>query len=224
MNEKPRIYLVGVEPEGPDPKRSPLSELLGTTRLAIGGRRHLDPLRGMMGPETECLPVTSNIPEVLERLNQFLKEGKAGEKALVLATGDPLYYGIGGAITKALPGESLVVIPAATLVQRAFALLREPWEKVRVGSLHSKKETPDLIPGRWAFYTGGSLGPAEVCSMILARGFQIRNVAILEEIGMEGQRVRTFPQIKAVEELPADIRPLNMVVMTIEEGAALHGS
>ena len=220
MNGNPKIYLVGVEPEGPDPRRPPLSKLIGTTRLVIGGRRHLDPLKGMVGPETEWLPVTSNIPEVIERLKQFLQEGKAGETALVLATGDPLYYGIGGAITKALPGESLVVIPAATLVQRAFALLREPWEKVRVGSLHSKKETPDLIPGRWAFYTGGSLGPAEVCQMVLERGFQLRNVAILEEIGMEGERVSFFPRIEAVHDLPADIKPLNMVVMTIEGAAS----
>ncbi|MCL5953295.1 MAG: precorrin-6y C5,15-methyltransferase (decarboxylating) subunit CbiE [Nitrospirae bacterium] len=223
MNGNPKIYLVGVEPEGPDPGRSPLSELIGTTRLVIGGSRHLDPLKEMMGPGTEWLRVTSNIPEVIERLGQFLKEGKAGETALVLATGDPLYYGIGGAITKALPGESLVVIPAATLVQRAFALLREPWEKVHVGSLHSKKEKPELIPGRWAFYTGGSRGPAEVCQMVMDRGFQIRNVAILENIGMEGERVRHFPRMDAVEELPADVKPLNMVVMTIE-GAAIHES
>ncbi|MGC8528756.1 MAG: precorrin-6y C5,15-methyltransferase (decarboxylating) subunit CbiE [Leptospirillia bacterium] len=223
MKEKPRIYLVGVEPDGPDPERPPLSELLGSTRLAIGGRRHLDPLRERMGAETELLPVTSNIPEVIERLMRFLKEGKADEKALVLATGDPLYYGIGGAITKSLPGESMVIIPAATLVQRAFALLREPWEKVRVGSLHSKKETPDLMAGRWAFYTGGSQGPAEVCAMILERGFHIRNMAILEEIGMKGERIRTFPRIDAVHEIPADIKPLNMVVLTIE-GAASHES
>ena len=223
MKNSPRIYLVGVEPEGVDPHRPPLSGLLQKTCLVIGGKRHIDPLRDQMGSETEFLPITANIPEVIERLKRFLKADKAEENAIVLATGDPLYYGIGTPITKDLPPESLVIIPATTLVQRAFSLLREPWDKVRVGSLHSKKDSPAIVPGRWAFYTGGPHGPADVCSLIFAKKFLIRNMSVLEEIGMEGERVRHFDRIDSETELPKDIKPLNMVVLTIE-GAANHGS
>lgn len=214
---------MGVEPEGIDPLRPPLLGLLQKTRLVIGGKRHIDPLRERMGSETEFLPITANIPEVIDRLKRFLKEGNPEEKAIVLATGDPLYYGIGTPITKELPPESLVVIPATTLVQRAFSLLREPWDKVRVGSLHSKKDSPEIVPGRWAFYTGGTHGPTEVCSLIFDKKLHIRNMSVLEEIGMEGERVRHFDHIDSETELPKDIKPLNMVVLTIE-GAANHGS
>lgn len=223
MKSTPKIYLVGVEPEGTDHLRPPLADILQKTCLVIGGRRHIDPLRERMDPETEFLPITSNIPEIVERLKRFLEEGNSENNALVLATGDPLYFGIGTPLTKNLPPESLVVIPATTLVQRAFALLKEPWDKVRVGSLHSKKESPEIAPGRWAFYTGGANGPAEVCSLIFEKKYRIKNMVLLEEIGMEWERVRKFSHVDSGTELPKDIKPLNIVVLTIE-GAEKHGS
>lgn len=223
MKRTARIYIVGVEPEGSDPLRAPLSDLLEKTRLVIGGRRHIDPLRERMDPRTEFLPITSNIPEIVERLKHFVATEDSEKSALVLATGDPLYYGIGTPISRSLPPDTLVFMPATTLVQRAFALLREPWDKVRVGSFHSKNEKPEIVPGRWAFYTGGSMGPSEVCSLILNKKFGISKMALLEEIGMEGERVRYFDRITSESELPKDIKPLNMVVLTIE-GAGNHGS
>ncbi len=217
MTGKPFVHIVGVEPEGIDPGRAPLCEYLPKTALVIGGKRHLESLRGVLPDEVESLAVTANIPDVVARLLRFIKEENGDKKALVLATGDPLYYGIGGPIAAALPAGSFRVHPATTLVQRSFALLGEPWDKVSVGSLHSKKESPKLHPGRWAFYTGGISGVREVCSLVLEKGFAIRKMSILEEIGMAGERVRHFEAVEGINRLPDDVKALNMVVMTIEE-------
>ncbi|MHB8368260.1 MAG: precorrin-6y C5,15-methyltransferase (decarboxylating) subunit CbiE [Leptospirales bacterium] len=219
MTKKPSIHIIGVEPEGVAPSRAPLSDYLPKTALVIGGKRHLEPLREVLGKDVEFLRITSNIPEVVARLLRFAEESKPEKNAIVLATGDPLYYGIGAPIAAALPAGSFSVHPATTLVQRSFALLGEPWEKVSVGSLHSKKESPKLHPGRWAFYTGGSAGVREVCTLVLEKGFGIRKMALLEEIGMAGERVRHFEKVETIGILPDDVKALNMVVMTIEEGS-----
>ena len=216
MSSRAVIHVIGVEPEGPDPDRPPLSGLLGQCALLCGGRRHIEGLSGRLSPGARLLTVTNNVPEVISALRNFA-EGAEKEVAVVLATGDPLYHGIGAAISRAIPRDLLGFSPATTLVQRAFSLLGEPWDEVNVGSLHGKKEEPKLSAGRWIFYTGGSGGPSLLLEMAHRQGFDVHEMTVLEEIGMPGQKVTTFFPLDPEEIKSRDFRVLNMVVLTLKD-------
>ncbi len=216
MSELPRIHVVGIEPEGPDPDRPPLSTLLGACRLLCGGRRHLEGLSGRISPGSRILPVTTNVPEVVEALKEFLRRGEEGV-AVVLATGDPLYHGIGGPIAREIPRGHLAFYPATTLVQRAFSLLGEAWEGAQVASIHGKKEEPALGPGRWIFYTNGPKGPEMLVDMAFRQRLRIMEMIVLEEIGLPEQRVTTFDKVVVEEIRSREFRTLNMVVMTLDQ-------
>lgn len=216
MSSRAVIHVIGVEPEGPDPDRPPLSGLLGHCGLLCGGRRHIEGLSGRLPPGARLLTVTNNVPEVISALKNF-EEGAEREVAVVLATGDPLYHGIGAAISRAIPRHLLAFSPATTLVQRAFSLLGEPWDEVNVASLHGKKEEPRLSAGRWIFYTGGSGGPSLLLEMAHRQGFDVHEMTVLEEIGLPGQKVTTFFPFDPEEIKSRDFRVLNMVVLTLED-------
>ena len=74
--------------------------------------------------------------KILERLPGLLERDL---NTVVLATGDPLYYGIGATLLKFVPADRLNFHPAPTAFQRLFARLGQPWEKVRLFSLHARK-------------------------------------------------------------------------------------
>ena len=105
-------------------------DILKQAQLVIGAPRLL--ALESISATAEKVPVDGKI---LEKLPQQLKRGL---KTAVLATGDPLYYGIGATLLRFVPAERLVFHPAPTAFQRLFARLGQPWEKVRLFSLHGK--------------------------------------------------------------------------------------
>ncbi|MER3420413.1 MAG: precorrin-6y C5,15-methyltransferase (decarboxylating) subunit CbiE, partial [Chloroflexota bacterium] len=68
-----------------------------------------------------------------------------GRRVTVLASGDPLFYGIGGLLVRRLGREALVFHPHVTCVALAFARIGEPWEDATVLSLHGR-DPQDLVP------------------------------------------------------------------------------
>ncbi len=215
MNEEKLVHVVGVEPEGPQPELPPLAGLLSRCAILCGGRRHIEALSVRLPAGARILPITTNIREVVSTLTEFIKKPE-GKIAVVLGSGDPLYHGIGGSLSRGIDRGYIAYYPATTLVQRAFSLLGEPWEDVRVGSIHGKKEDPLLSTGRWIFYTGGSSGPANLIEMADRQGFQIVEMTVLEEIGLPGQKVTFFWTPDLEEVRSRDFLTLNMVVMTVQ--------
>ena len=63
----------------------------------------------------------------------------------VLASGDPLFFGIGRSLLEAVGKENVTIIPALSSAQLAFACFREPWDDATFISLHGRK-TDHLLP------------------------------------------------------------------------------
>ena len=109
----------------------PAADLLSQAELVIAAPRLLD--LPQIPESAEKIPVDGKI---MERLDELLN---CGRRTVVLATGDPLYYGIGSTLLRHVSADRLNFHPAPTAFQRLFARLGQPWEKVRLFSLHAKK-------------------------------------------------------------------------------------
>src|SRR6185437_2764626 len=75
--------------------------------------------------------------DMSQRIAQ-LKECAAGRKAVVLASGDPLFYGIGRLLLETFPREQLLFLPHISSVQLAFARIKETWDDACIVSLHGR--------------------------------------------------------------------------------------
>ena len=108
--------------------------LLAKADVIAAGRRLLDTLPASYRAERVELGV-----QLVERIRELLRRAER-ENVVVLASGDPLYHGIGGTIAKLAGEEHLRVLPCVTAFQRLFAALGRPWNGASLFSLHGVEE------------------------------------------------------------------------------------
>ncbi|MGL6134914.1 MAG: precorrin-6y C5,15-methyltransferase (decarboxylating) subunit CbiE, partial [Prochlorococcaceae cyanobacterium] len=111
--------------------------LLQGARLLVAPARLQEQL-AQACPHAERL--SSDRPErLLPRLRQALV---SGESAVVLASGDPLWFGIGRLLVQELGAAALRFHPAPSSLQLAFARIGRPWQDARWISLHGRDPEP----------------------------------------------------------------------------------
>lgn len=106
--------------------------VLDGIELLFGSKRLLAAIGPGLPPGCECVELGADLAAVLAR-----KLAERGERrTAVLASGDPLYCGIGGTLRRLAPEAEFHFHPAPTAFQELFARLGEPWEHVQLFSLH----------------------------------------------------------------------------------------
>ncbi|MFW5802550.1 MAG: precorrin-6y C5,15-methyltransferase (decarboxylating) subunit CbiE [Verrucomicrobiota bacterium] len=60
------------------------------------------------------------------------------ERVVVLASGDPLFFGIARLFLPLMPSEALTILPNCTAAQAALARLHMPWAETRFFSVHGR--------------------------------------------------------------------------------------
>lgn len=106
------------------------SELLSSCKLIVGSDRLVSLVDKFCIPTVNIAPLSSSIPAV----KQALKNGDVG----VMASGDPLFFGIGRRLLDEFGPEQVEVYPALSSVQLAMARFKLSWEDARVVSLHGR--------------------------------------------------------------------------------------
>ncbi len=120
-----------------------------------------------------------------------LDELPSASPVVVLASGDPGFFGIVRALRKR--GVRPVVLPARSSVARAFALLGRSWDDVVVVSAHGRSLRPALNVCRAhpavAVLTAPGAGAVEIVAGLA--GWH-RRVLVAEDLGGPGERIRRF--------------------------------
>src|SRR5580704_12423551 len=115
------VAIIGVGAGGLSGLSSTARSALATATFLAGGRRHLN----LIGPTSaELFTITSNLTELVERLRQRGIE----EHCVVLASGDPLFFGIGHLLSQLLGREQVEVEPGLSSMQLAFAHAGVSWQ------------------------------------------------------------------------------------------------
>ncbi len=135
-----RIRIVSAE--------MPPRDVLESAQVIAGGRRQLEMLSDKL--TAERIPLGANVLEQARMLIQRAEQAKV----VILASGDPLYCGIGGTISKLVDAEHLDIDPGITAFQRLFARLGRPWENAALFSVHGS-DSP--LPWRRILNAGTSV-------------------------------------------------------------------
>lgn len=145
-------------------------------------------------------------------------------RVLVLASGDPLFYGVGKRLLKRLGSERLVVIPNISAVQALFARIPEPWEDVRVFSLHGRYTSQwlqELGSGRKvAILTDPRHSPDWIARELAGAGIRDCTVVVGENLGTDKEQVAFLSVDEARNMVFA---PLNVVAL-LPGGDAVDGA
>ena len=106
--------------------------------LVIGAAQHLAAF-------PELTAEKCPYPSPMSGLWDWLR-ANACRRIVLLASGDPLFYGISQTLLRHLPPEYLIFHPAVSSMQAAFARLGKPWQQAQMVSLHGRPRLPAKRP------------------------------------------------------------------------------
>src|SRR5205823_3104475 len=119
----------------------------------------------------ERRPLPGDLPSVLALLEEFFRKPR---RAVLLAPGDPLFYGVARYLCDRLGKDRFEVLPHVSCMQLAFARIKESWEEAYLTNLatHPLEEVLDRIriAETVGLFTSEEQGPAQVARQLLARG------------------------------------------------------
>ena len=132
-----KIFVIGMG-LSPDDLTGRHLDIIAKADVIIGGKRHLDFVKDHPALKKE---ITGDIKSVIT----YIKRIKTKNNIVVLASGDPLFYGIGSVLIKAFGKENVFIYPNITSVSAAFARIKEPWHDTHVLSLHGRNHEQLLL-------------------------------------------------------------------------------
>ncbi|MGB3294224.1 MAG: precorrin-6y C5,15-methyltransferase (decarboxylating) subunit CbiE [Phormidesmis sp.] len=205
------VHVIGVGLLGRASLPPPLLKLIESATLLIGAPRHLEAFSDL---PTEAWPL-GNFTQVFEQLRSRL-ETDLNIRAVVLASGDPLFFGIGRLLLTVFPPEQLVFHPQVSAIQLAFSRLKLPWQDATLISVHGRGEAKlvqVLKRGdrKIAVLTDGVLTPGAIAALIVALDLPISyRLWVCENLGAECERLSVhWPD----QLLSQGFAPLNVVVL-----------
>lgn len=183
-------------------------ELIRRADILVGGKRHL-----ALFEDTPA--VKREISRDLKGLIRYLKSRRQRQSIVVLASGDPLFFGIGERLIDAFGAENISVYPNISTVAAAFARLKMPWDRVRVVSLHGRQQISAVFQAlketdRVAVYTDPRHHPGWIAARLRDNGCRDYDICIMERLGTPEESIGWYSLDQAVDRTFAEP---NLVVL-----------
>ena len=212
-----QCHVIGCDAAGAAGLPAAAQLLLRQSQLVAAPKRLLPQLEAWFGQALPRLIASDQPDALMAELEQAMGSGEA---AAVLASGDPLWFGIGRLLVERFGAERLCFHPAPSSLQLAFARIGRPWQDARWVSLHGRD--PEVLatalqqrPAALAVLTDPGRGGAEEVRWILkASGLEAAyGFWLCERLGHPAERVqRLSPEATT----PADLDPLHLVLLIAE--------
>ncbi len=185
--ETPPITIIGMNGDADSLPAAHRAEI-SRADVLVGGKRHLAHFGTFSG---EKITIAGKMDALAARLKMARRQGV---RVVVLASGDPLFYGIGGTLRRYFPPDALRLFPAPTAFQLAFAALGEPWHDAALLSAHARPpETviPQILAAeKAAILTDKTNTPAAIAARLLAVGLPADTpCAVCENLGRADERI-----------------------------------
>jgi precorrin-6B C5,15-methyltransferase / cobalt-precorrin-6B C5,C15-methyltransferase len=202
-----KIHIIGVSSDGLPGLTARARDLLLSAEVVYGSRAVLELLPEVKGERRE---LGTDLRETTAALGALL--GK--KRVAIVASGDPLFYGVARYLCDRLGKDSFDVLPHVSTMQEAFARVKESWEEAFLTNLatHPLDSVLDRIrvAETVGLFTSETEGPAEVARVLLARGLDQFRAYVCENLGAPDERV-TQGELSDLVEMQFD--PLNVLIL-----------
>jgi precorrin-6Y C5,15-methyltransferase (decarboxylating) len=202
------VTVIGIGDDGCAGLTARAVNAVAAADILVGGARHLAFFRQFRGMR---IVLEGNLGEVVARVAALADE----HTIAVLASGDPLFFGIGGLVVKKVGAEHVAVLPSPSSVQLAFARLGMRHDDATVLSLHGRARAGLLTRLRRlrkvAILTDEEASPSWIAQHLVRHDETGWRAWVCEHLGGPEERVRAF----SLDELAAcdDISLLNVLVL-----------
>jgi precorrin-8X/cobalt-precorrin-8 methylmutase len=208
--ETKSLVIVGIGNDGLHGLSRRAVEAIWSADLLCGGERHL---RLFPAHPAEKYVIRSNLADLAALLARARQR-----RAVVLASGDPGFYGVARFLIQELGKERVTILPAPSAMQEAFARIKEPWDDALLLSVHGRslRGLVEAISGqdKVALFTDATNSPTAIARALLTAGLNGYTAYVCENLGAPDERVRTFDLATLAE--TTDLAPLNTLILLRE--------
>ncbi|MCI0346195.1 MAG: precorrin-6y C5,15-methyltransferase (decarboxylating) subunit CbiE [Chloroflexi bacterium] len=208
MSHRRAVTVVGIGDDGCKGLTARAMDAIARADVLVGGERQLDFVPEFRG---ERIVLKNGVVSALDRIAELAAE----HQVCVLASGDPLFFGIGGLVIRRIGGEHVEVVPQPSSVQWAFARAGLKWDDAAVLTFHGRPLEGFLTRlrshAKVAVLTDAENSPPRLGAHMMEHGETAWRAWVCESLGGADERVRAC----SVEELAAlaDVGALNVLVL-----------
>lgn len=214
-----RIQIIGIGDDGPRGLNENSLRWIHETDVLVGGERHL-----AMFPESraERIVLKGGLGRIVDELARL----RETHRIVVLASGDPLFYGVAGFIAKKVGAQAVDIHPHLSSLQLAFARLGDSWQDAVLESVHGRpmRGLAQRIDGKAkiAVLTDEENSPSALARYLLEFGMDEYEAFVAENLGGEDERYGHWTLGEMTE---GSFSPLNIVILRRRPDAfpARHG-
>ena len=196
------IKMIGIGDEGKVSLLPMYEKWINECELLIGGKRQLSFFPEFAG---EKIAIEGGLSSLVERLKPETRN------IVILASGDPLFYGIGSYLSSKI---DLDIYPYLSSIQLAFARMKERWQDAYFTSVHGRsiKGLAQRVDGKKtvAILTDAENSPNKIAEYLLSFGMTEYEAFVGENLGSDKERCRWFALDEMKDE---EFSPLNVVIL-----------
>lgn len=179
------IYVVGIGPGNVDYMSRRAIKILEECQIVIGFKRALDSMDFIEDSKKFYMKTLSDVDKFLVKNPEI-----SYEKAGIIASGDPTFYGITNYI-KSKAEVDFEVIPGLSSFQYLMCKVKMPWNNAYLGSLHGRheefiKEVKNNELTVWL--TDKDNNPAALCQRLVDENIN-STVIIGENLSYDDERI-----------------------------------
>ncbi len=186
LSAAPWLSIVGIGEDGLAGLGDEAKTAVSAAEIVFGGARHLELADAAIRGERQVWlsPFERSVEAVL---------AARGRPVVVLASGDPFFYGVGVTLSRRIARAEMRVFPAPSTFSLAASRLGWALQDTVCVSLHGRPIDlirPHLHPGsRILALTSDSDGPAALAALLAESGFGGSTLTVLEALGGARERV-----------------------------------
>jgi precorrin-6Y C5,15-methyltransferase (decarboxylating) len=210
------IHVVGIGLDGAAGLTETVRQHLDKASLLVGSDRHLS----YFPTHSAERLFLSDLTSALQMIQQRLALGVSPEAPIVvLASGDPLFFGLGRLLLAELPADELIFHPHLSAVQLAFSRVKLPWQDARVISAHGRSFEELILAlqqgvEKIAVLTDATHTPAAIARLLLGSHLPQRYQCwVCENLGGDDEQIQFFPIETLGTLTEKSFAPLNVVVL-----------
>jgi precorrin-6Y C5,15-methyltransferase (decarboxylating) len=208
-----KVFIVGVGDDGVEGMTSHAVRIVEAAQLLLGP----DSCRSLVPASLEeRLETVASLDELVERIEQV-----ADQQIVVLASGDPLFYGTARFVCDRLGKDRFEVVPHVSSMQLAFARVKESWEDAYLANLSGLSTIERVVDkirtvDTAGLFTSERWSPAAVAKAMLEQGLHAFQAYVCENLGSPDERVTQGTLTEIADD---SFGPLNVMILVRPSGA-----
>jgi precorrin-6Y C5,15-methyltransferase (decarboxylating) len=209
MQNNRAITLIGINDDGCLSLSSKMVNAVANCQILAGGKRHLEFFPQFRG---EKIVLKAGLTAKIDQLVELAAESNI----CILASGDPMFFGLGALVCQKAGVDNVAIMPQPSSIQFAFARVGLKWNDAKLLSLHGRPRGGFITRikrySKLGCLTDGVNSPAKMAEYLLEFGESGWHSWVCENLSGVDERIRFF---ESLEELArcSDLAELNVWIL-----------